>query len=193
MGHTTTGLALTAVLLIGGAAACSDGDEGGGTRAEATVPASPEDVSHEATPAEHTPRRLEEGQTITVTTDDGPAEVTLLAVDRRTAVGDTRADAGKQYVIYSMRVKNVGTTGEWDTSWLGSPRWSGSDGEADSPVFVVGPEDPRLIPFDPFSSTPEPRPGEHIRATEVLGVPHSSGTLQFEDASGSAQFDITVE
>jgi hypothetical protein len=57
---------------------------------------------------------------------------------------------------------------------------------------VVGPEDPKLIPYDTFSSTPHPRPGEHIKATEVLGVPNISGTLQFEDSNGNAQFNIVI-
>ncbi|MFE0316583.1 MULTISPECIES: hypothetical protein [Streptomyces] len=193
MRHRTASLALAAVLLAGGVAACSDSDGNAGDAAtETTVPTSPSTAQQEASPAEQGPQRLKAGETITVTTSDGPAEITLLAVDNRTAVGDVRAEAGKQYVIYSMQVKNLGTAGEWNTYWLESPRWSGSDGEADSPVFEVGLEDPQLIPHDPFSSTPEPRPGEHVRATVVLGVPNTPGTLQFEDDASSAQFDITI-
>jgi hypothetical protein len=54
-----------------------------------------------------------------------------------------------------MQVKNLSTTGttEWDTYWLSNPRWSGANGEAE------------LIPYDPFTSTPDPRPGEHIKAS----------------------------
>jgi hypothetical protein len=144
-------------------------------------------------PTPSKPRELKAGQTISVTTEDGPAEVPLLSVDASTAIGDAKADAGQQHVVYSMQVKSLGTTGEWDTSWLERPRWSGSNGEADSPVSVVGVEDPKPIPHAPFSSTPEPRPGEHVKATEAVGVPSISGTSQFEDDDGNAQFDIAIK
>ncbi|WP_371524773.1 hypothetical protein OG302_00685 [Streptomyces sp. NBC_01283] len=135
-------------------------------------------------------RELKPGKTITVTTEDGRAAIKLLAVAGTTSIGHVKADTGKQFVVYSMQVKNLGQT-EWDTSWLESPRWSGADGEAVSPVFVAGPTDAKLVPYRPFSSTPEPRSGEHIRATEILGVPNTFGTLQFED--GDTEFNVRVE
>ncbi|KUO01690.1 hypothetical protein AQJ84_04470 [Streptomyces resistomycificus] len=154
----------------------------------------PSTTSPPQTPSEREgSTELKKGQKVTVTTEDGPAEITLLAVDKTTAIGTSKADAGTQWVIYSMQVKYLGTSGEWGTYWLESPRWTGSNGEADSPVFVAGPTDPELIPYDPFSSTPEPRPGEHIKATEVLQVPDTSGTLQFEDDNGSAHFNIVIK
>ncbi|PJE98143.1 hypothetical protein CUT44_08815 [Streptomyces carminius] len=134
---------------------------------------------------------MKAGQTVTATTEDGAAAITLLSVENTTAIGDAKADAGQQFVIYTMQVKNLGDT-VWDTYWLGSPRWSGADGEAVNPVFVAGPEDPDLIPYRPFSSTPEPRPGEHVKATQVLGVPNNPGTLQFEDSEGNTQFNIAI-
>ncbi|MFG3409939.1 hypothetical protein [Streptomyces sp. NPDC048142] len=180
-------IAVTTALFFGGAAACGDG----GSPSE-TSPTSTPPISTPQTPSPHkAPRELKEGQTIKVTTEDGPAEITLLAVDNTTAIGDAKSDAGQQYIVYTMKVKNLGET-EWDTGWLESPRWSGTDGEAVNPVFVVGPEDLKLIPYRPFSSTPEPRPGENVKATEVLGVPDNSGTLQFEDSNGNAQFNIVI-
>lgn len=179
-------IAVTTALFFGGAAACGDG----GSPSE-TSPTSTPPISTPQTPSPQAPRELKEGQTIKVTTEDGPAEITLLAVDNTTAIGDAKSDAGQQYIVYTMQVKNLGET-EWDTGWLESPRWSGTDGEAVNPVFVVGPEDLKLIPYRPFSSTPEPRPGENVKATEVLGVPDNSGTLQFEDSNGNAQFNIVI-
>ncbi|MFG3718272.1 hypothetical protein ACGF8D_10800 [Streptomyces massasporeus] len=195
--HKSASIAVVVALVLGGAAACGDGDSTSEISPISpppgiTSPSTPQEATTPQSPSPETPRELKKGQTISVTTDDGPAEITLLAVHNSTVIGDEKADAGQQYVVYSMQVKNLGTTGEWDTYWLGSPRWSGSDGEADSPVFVVGPEDPKLIPYDPFTSTPEPRPGEHIRATQVLGVPNISGTLQFEDSPGNTQFNIII-
>ncbi|WP_405609059.1 hypothetical protein [Streptomyces sp. NBC_00076] len=199
MKHKTASIAVVAALAFGGGAAAFGG---GGDDQVSPTPTltgvegvSPPTTSPPQTtsPPPQTPRELKAGQKITVTTEDGPAQITLLAVDNTTAIGDSKADAGQQYVVYSMQVKNLGTTGEWDTSWLESPRWSGSNGEAISPVFEVGPEDPKLVPYDPFSSTPAPRPGEHIKATEVLGVPNVSGTLQFEDSNGNAQFNIIIK
>lgn len=95
-------------------------------------------------------------------------------------------------VIYSMQVKNLGTSGEWDTS-AGEPALGRQRREVDTPVFVAGPTDPELNPYDPFSSTPEPRPGEHIKATEVLQVPNISGTFQFEDNNGTVHFNIIIK
>ncbi|GGS37128.1 hypothetical protein [Streptomyces violaceus] len=198
MKHKTASIAVVAALALGGgAAACG----GGGDDQVSPTPTltGMEGVSPPTTPPQttspppQTPRELKVGQKITATTEDGPAEITLLAVDNTTAIGDSKPDSGQQFVVYSMRVKNLGSTAEWDTYWLGSPRWSGSDGEADSPVFVAGPTDPELIPYDPFSSTPNPRPGEHINATQTLQVPNISGALQFEDEPGNAQFDIVVK
>ncbi|MFE8013400.1 hypothetical protein ACFU3O_11750 [Streptomyces antibioticus] len=191
MKRRTASIAAFVTLVAGGTAACGGNDganEAPPTPSSTTTP--PSNTSQ--TPSLQPPRELKTGQTITVSTEDGPAEVTLLAVANTTAIGRAKADAGQQYVVYSMQVKNVGTTGEWDTYWLETPRWSGNNGEADSPVFVVGPEDPKMMPYDTFSSTPEPRPGEHIKATEVLGVPNVSGTLQFEDSNGNAQFNIVI-
>ncbi|MFJ8464181.1 hypothetical protein [Streptomyces swartbergensis] len=197
--HKTATIAVVAALVLGGAAACGDGDSAGETSPTVTSPgitspSTPQEATTPQSPSPETPRELKQGQTISVTTEDGPAEITLLAVHNTTVIGDGKADPGQQYVVYSMQVKNLSKTGttEWDTSWLESPRWSGSNGEADSPVFVVGVEDPKLIPYDPFSSTPEPRPGEHVKATEVLGVPNISGTLQFED-NGTAHFNIVIK
>ncbi|MFE1462551.1 hypothetical protein ACFW6M_15825 [Streptomyces nigra] len=196
--HKTATIAVVAALILGGAAACGDGD--GASEASPTVtspgitsPTTPQETTTPQSPSSETPRELKQGQTISVTTEDGPAELTLLAVHNSTAIGDSKADAGQQYVVYSMQVKNLGTTSEWDTYWLTNPRWAGSNGEADSPDSVIGPEDPKLIPYDPFTSTPEPRPGEHVRATEVLGVPNISGTLQFEYPPGKAQFNIIIK
>ncbi|MFC8244016.1 hypothetical protein [Streptomyces chartreusis] len=196
--HKTATIAIVAALVLGGAAACGNGHSAGETSPTVTSPgitspSTPQEATTPQSPSPETPRELKQGQTISVTTEDGPAEITLLAVHNSTAIGDSKADAGQQYVVYSMQVKNLGTTGEWDTSWLESPRWSGSNGEADSPVFVVGVDDAKLIPYDPFSSTPEPRPGEHVKATEVLGVPNISGTLQFEDSPGNTQFNIIIK
>jgi len=199
MKHWTASIAVAIALVAGGAAACGDSDSSENPTTTSPTPTGMEGVSpppstpQTTSPPPQTPRELKAGQKITVTTDDGPAEITLLAVDNTTAIGDSKPDPGQQFVVYSMRVKNLGSTAEWDTYWLGSPRWSGSDGEADSPVFVAGPTDPELIPYDPFSSTPEPRPGEHINATQILQVPNVSGTLQFEDEPGNAQFDIVVK
>ncbi|MGC4987299.1 hypothetical protein ACLQ18_43135 [Streptomyces sp. DT193] len=185
-----------AVLLVGGAAACGKANEK--TSPTPTLTGIEGVVSPTASPPQTAgetdgPSELKTGQKITVTTADGPAEITLLAVHKTTSVGTATPDAGTQWVIYSMQVKNLGTSGEWDTSWLESPRWAGSDGEVDTPVFVAGPTDPELIPYDPFSSTPEPRPGEHIKATEVLQVPNISGTFQFEDNNGTAHFNIIIK
>ncbi|MBC9728820.1 hypothetical protein [Streptomyces sp. TRM68367] len=191
--------ALATTGLVLGATACGDDDEVAptptltGVEGVSPPPASPSPTPPpKPTPSEA--RELKAGQIITVTTEDGPAEITLLAVHNATAIGDAKADAGQQYVVYTMQVKNLSSTGttEWNTSWLESPRWSGTNREAVSPVFVIGPEDPKLIPYDPFSSTPEPRPGEHVKATEVLGVPNNSGTLQFEDDAGNAHFNIVI-
>ncbi|MER6343697.1 hypothetical protein ACWC10_00065 [Streptomyces sp. NPDC001595] len=195
MKHWTASVAVVVALVAGGAAACGDGgnDAAPSPTLTGVEGVSPPPSTPQTTAPPQTPRELRAGQKITVTTEDGPAEITLLAVERTTAIGDSKPDPGQQFVVYSMQVKNLGTTGEWNTHWLESPRWSGSDGEADSPVFVAGPTDPELIPYDPFSSTPEPRPGEHIRATEVLQVPNISGTFQFEDEPGNAQFDIVVK
>ncbi|MEU0173124.1 hypothetical protein ABZ178_07210 [Streptomyces massasporeus] len=191
MKHRIASIAAVVALAVGGAAAC-----GGNGDASKTPPADSSTGTPLSrapqTPSQQSPRELNTGQAVTVTTKDGPAEITLLAVDSTTTIGATKADAGRQYVVYSMQVKNLGTAGEWDTYWLETPRWSGSNGEADSPVFEVGLEDPKLIPYDPFSSTPAPRPGEHIKATEVLGVPNVSGTLQFEDGNGNTQFNIVI-
>ncbi|MDT9694731.1 hypothetical protein [Streptomyces sp. P17] len=193
--HKTASIAVVVALVLGGAAACGDGDTVSETSPTSpppgiTSPSTPQEATTPQSPSPQTPRELKMGQTISVTTEDGPAEITLLAVHNSTAIGDDKADAGQQYVVYSMQVKNLGTN-EWDTYWLSNPRWSGANGEADSPVFVVGPEDPKLIPYDPFTSTPAPRPGEHIKATEVLGVPNTPGTLQFEE--GTAQFNIIIK
>ncbi|BCL23489.1 hypothetical protein ACPCBX_27110 [Streptomyces tuirus] len=195
--HKSASIAVVAALVFGGVAACGDSDSASEISPQTSPTSTPASTRQEASPqspSPQTPRELKKGQTISVTTEDGPAEITLLAVDNTTAIGDDKADAGQQYVVYSMRVKNLSTTGttEWDTYWLSNPRWSGANGEADSPVFVVGPEDPKLIPYDPFTSTPDPRPGEHINATEVLGVPNTPGTLQFED-DGTAQFNIIIK
>ena len=189
-------LAAVAALIVGGATACGEADEEALPQAtltgmESVVPStgSPPQTAGET----DGPSELKKGQKITVTTNEGAAEITLLAVHKATSVGSATPDAGTQWVIYSMRVENLGTSGEWDTYWLGSPRWVGSNGEADTPVFVAGPTDPELIPYDPFSSTPEPRPGEHIKATQVLQVPNLSGILQFEDDNGTAHFNILVK
>ncbi|WP_420031359.1 hypothetical protein ACN2WE_00050 [Streptomyces sp. cg28] len=201
MRYRTATLIAVAVLALGGTASCATSAD----QAEPTPAltgregaATPLTTSRPQTTAQtDDPVELKTGQKITVRTEDGPAEITLLAVHRTTAVssesGTQTPDAGTQWVIYSMQVKNLGSTGEWNTSWLESPRWAGSNGEADSPVFVVGPSDPKLIPYDAFSSTPEPRPGEHIKATEVLQVPKVSGTLQFESDNGTTNFSITIK
>ncbi|MFI6896121.1 hypothetical protein ACIBM4_18625 [Streptomyces sp. NPDC050256] len=196
MKYRIASLAAVAALVIGGATAC--GKAGDETPPTPTLTGAEGVVSAAASPSQTADEtdgssELKQGQKITVTTEDGPAEITLLAVHKTTSVGTTKPDAGTQWVIYSMQVKNLGTSGEWDTSWLESPRWVGSNGEADSPVFVAGPTDPQLIPYDPFSSTPEPRPGEHIKATEILQVPNVSGTLQFEYNSGTAHFDVIIK
>jgi hypothetical protein len=189
MKHRIASIAVA--LAIGGAAACGSNSDASKTpRTDSSTSTPPSRAPQ--TPSQQSPRELNTGQTVTVTTEDGPAEITLLAVDSTTTIGTKKADAGQQYVVYSMQVKNLGTAGEWDTYWLETPRWSGSNGEADSPVFEVGLEDPKLIPYNTFSSTPDPRPGEHIKATEVLGVPNVSGTLQFEDSNGNAQFNIVI-
>jgi hypothetical protein len=189
-------LAAVAIIVVGGATACGEADQEASPQAtltgmESVVPstASPPQTAGET----DGPSELKKGQKITVTTEEGPAEITLLAVHKATSIGTATPDAGTQWVIYSMQVKNLGTSGEWDTYWLGSPRWVSSNGEADTPVFVAGPTDPELIPYDPFSSTPEPRPGEHIKATQVLQVPKLSGTLQFEDDNGAAYLNIIIK
>ncbi|MET8165705.1 hypothetical protein ABZT34_15850 [Streptomyces sp. NPDC005329] len=191
MKHRISRIAAVTALVIGGTAACGGNDDASKTPSAASSTGMPSSSAPQ-TPSQQSPRELNTGQTVTVATEDGPAEITLLAIDSTTTIGTAKADAGQRYVIYSMQVKNLGTAGEWDTYWLETPRWSGSNGEAESPVFVVGPEDPKLIPYDPFSSTPRPRPGEHIKATEVLGVSNVSGTLQFEDSNGNAQFNIVI-
>jgi hypothetical protein len=189
MKHRIASIAAVVALVIGGTAACGGNDNVSTTPPADSSTGTPPSSTPQ-TPSEQSPRELNTRQTVTVTTEDGPAEITLLAIGSTTTIGTAKADAGQQYVLYSMQVKNLGTAGEWDTYWLETPRWSGSNGEADSPVFEVGLEDPKLIPYDTFSSTPDPRPGEHIKATEVLGVPNVSGTLQFEN--GNAQFNIVI-
>ncbi|MET7616712.1 hypothetical protein [Streptomyces sp. NPDC005408] len=191
MKYKTACVAVVAMLVIGGVAACGDGGDSGSTPPKAPPSSTPQTPSP-PTPTPSEPRELKVEQTISVTTEEGPAAITLLAVKNTTSIGDAKADAGQQYVVYTMQVKNLGQT-EWDTGWLESPRWSGTNGEAVNPVFVAGPVDPKLIPYDPFSSTPEPRPGEYVKATEVLGVPNTSGTLQFEDSNGNAQFNIVIK
>jgi hypothetical protein len=196
MQYRIASLAAVAVLVVGGATACGEADEE--TSPTPTLTGIEGVVSPTASPPQtagetNVPSELKKGQKITVTTEDSPAEITLLAVQKTTSVGTAKPDPGTQRVIYSMQVKNLGTSGEWDTYWLESPRWAGSNGEADTPVFVAGPTDPRLIPYDPFSSTPKPRPGEHIKATEVLQVPNISGTLQFEDNNGTAHFNVIIK
>ncbi|GGT54907.1 hypothetical protein GCM10010271_68340 [Streptomyces kurssanovii] len=184
MKHRTVSIAVVAALVFSGATACGNSEPSSNPSPQKAAPS-----SLLQTPSTPTPRELKAGQTISVTSEDGPADITLLATARTTSIGTAKPDAGEQFLVYTMQVKNLSET-EWDTYWLGSPRWVGSNGEAVNPTFVAGPTDPELIPYSPFSSTPEPRPGEHVKATQVLQVPNTAGTLQFEDDSGNRQFSI---
>ncbi|MFC8142972.1 hypothetical protein ACFUKV_14680 [Streptomyces paradoxus] len=188
--------AILAVLLVGGAAACGDGDDEQVspklTGREGVSPPPPQQ-----TPTAYTPPKLAVGQTIHISTSPaemanpvpaGTADVTLVDLDvtkslRTEFYGVIKADPGEQIVVWTMKVKNTGPD-QFDLHPLtDAKRWTSSG-------HVTQPQD---VPIDDsFVDQPEPRPGQTVTGRDAASVPDQDGTLEFADRLGVPMFEIAV-
>ncbi|GGV90688.1 hypothetical protein [Streptomyces massasporeus] len=197
MKYRTAGIgAVVAVLLVGGAAACGDGDDKQ-VSPELTGREGVSSTQSPQTPTAYAPPRLAVGQTIHISTSPaemanpvpaGIADVTLVDLDVTKSLstefyGVTKADPGEQIVVWTIKVKNTGPD-EFDLYPLtDAQRWTSSG-------HVTQPHD--VSTDDSFVNQPEPRPGQTVTGSDAASVPDQDGTLEFDDRQGVPMFEIAV-
>lgn len=177
--------AVVAILLVGGVAACGDGDDDQVSPAPTLT--GREGVSPPTTeeqPTRQSPPTLRVGETVTAyyqpayDEPDQPVKVTLK--DLTEVANET---PGKTSYAMTFRVENTGTV-SFLPSLLNGGTWESEDGRLVNSVSVVG------LEYEDFVE--EIPPGKYAIGTPVVEVPEGKGTLHFKDTGTSPMFDVPV-